>query len=263
MELRSMDEVSNHDDLVACLEKALEQSKIKNSQLNQKIQTLLHRSVEYDRATRVLGEDPNDKACHEYVAQVAANYLECHEVVNRLERKDPEEWNLAVKKIYRWANGFMKQWHIHGPLRKQAVEECVPNAVLAFLTSTYHYDTEFDAWFCVLVQNVCRKYIKEQRHPNQTAEAEALSYDRFEFLLEVLADNEAIDSQRARELRAILLEAVEKLSSEGRKEIIIRHYFEGYSFKEIAKIMDRSLNAVYKLHFDALKELRDLLNDWY
>jgi RNA polymerase sigma factor (sigma-70 family) len=260
---KSMDEDSNLSDLTTRLEKALEQSGIKDNRLNQKIHTLLYRSVEYDRATRVLGENPDDAACHEYVNQVITNYQECHEVVTRLERREPEEWETAVKKINRWANGCMKQWNIYGPLRKQCVEECVPNAVLAFLTGTYHYDTEFDAWLCVLVQNVCRKYIKEQLHPNHAAEADALSYDKFEFLLEALADNDAIASQRARELRAILLEAVEKLSSEARQELIILHYFEGFSFKEIAQKMDRSLNAVYKLHFDALNELREILDGWY
>lgn len=258
-----MDEDSSHSDLTARLEQALEQRTLKNSQLVQKIRSLLYRSVEYGRATRVLGEDPDSTACREYVNQVITNYQACHEVVARLERREPREWIITIKKINRWANGYMKQRHIHGPLRKECVEECVPNAVLAFFTGTYYYDTEFDAWLCVLVQNVCRKYIKEQRHPNHTAETDAVSYDKFEFLLEALADNNALDSQRFRELRSLLLEAVEKLSSKARQQLIILHYFEGFSFQEIAQKMERSLNAVYKLHFDALNELRDNLDDWY
>jgi DNA-directed RNA polymerase specialized sigma24 family protein len=58
------------------------------------------------------------------------------------------------------------------------------------------------------------------------------------------------------------LEAVEQLSSDARRELIIQLYFSDYSFKEIAEKLNKSLNATYKVHFDALNELRDILDEW-
>ena len=58
-----------------------------------------------------------------------------------------------------------------------------------------------------------------------------------------------------------LLSAVNKLNSEDRKRFIQLYYFEGLGFQEIAKILDRTTNALYKLHFDALENLRKILLD--
>lgn len=251
-----MEEESDQSDLTACLEKALHRHTIENPKLNQTISSLIRRSVEYGRANRVLGENPHDDACREYVEKIITYQKKYHNLIACLDRGDLEVWTKTIKNIRKWANGYLIRQNIHGPLKKKIVEESVPNAVMAYLSGTYLYDTNFDAWFCVLVQNVCRKYIKEQLHPNHKNHNAAVSYDKYEFLLEALADNNEIASQRTRELRSDLLEAVEKLSSQARQELIILHYFEGYSFKEIAKKMERSLNAVYKLHFDALNELR-------
>jgi RNA polymerase sigma factor (sigma-70 family) len=253
---------SDLSDLAARLERVLQQINIQNARLSQTISALLHRSVEYGRAQKALGENPDDNVCREYVERVINYYQEHHALVTHLERGDAETWIETIKKIQRWANGYFIQRKMYGRLRKKCVEECVPNTVLAYLSSSYYYDTDFDAWFCVLVQNVCRNYIKDQRHPNHTAQAQALSYDKFEFLLEALADKNEIDSRKLSELRSVLLEAVEKLSSNARRELILLLYFSDYSFKEIADSMDKTLNATYKVHFDALNELRDILDEW-
>jgi DNA-directed RNA polymerase specialized sigma24 family protein len=257
-----MTDDSDLSDLAARLERVFQQVNIQNARLSQTISTLLHRSVEYGRAQKALGENPDHTACREYIENVVNYYQEYNSLVTHLERGDTETWLEAIKKIQMWANGYFMGRNIYGRLRKKCVEECVPNAVMAYLSSSYYYDTDFDAWFCVLVQNVCRKYIKEQHHPNNTVQTQALSYDKFEFLLEALADKNEINSRKLSELRSILLEAVEQLSSNARRELIIQLYFSDYSFKEIAARMDKTLNAAYKVHFDALNELRDILDEW-
>ena len=59
-------------------------------------------------------------------------------------------------------------------------------------------------------------------------------------------------------LRLDLLADIDQLASEARKQIILLHYFEGYSLPQIASKLDKSDNAVYKLHFDALNNLRKI-----
>ncbi|MFZ0548082.1 MAG: sigma-70 family RNA polymerase sigma factor [Candidatus Promineifilaceae bacterium] len=256
-----MDEEPDHDSLAACLKKGLEQSNIEDPQLFQNIHTILYRSLEYGRAQRILGDDPDEDACREYVDQVITNYRACHSLVARLERSDPEAWNETIKKIHAWTNGYLRHRKIYGPLKEKCIEECVPNAVIAYLTGTYHYDVEFDAWFCVLVHNTCRKHIKEQLRSSRPPQKETISLDQLGYLLETLGDKREMDARRQRELRAALLTAVEQLSSEARRELIIRHYFLDHSFKEIAEEMDKTMNAVYKLHFDALNELETIVEE--
>lgn len=249
-----------HNDLIDRLEQALDQRHLEDEQLHHKILVVLHRSVEYGRANRVLGDNPDNNACDEYVAQIITHYEKHHFLVTCLEKGETEAWALVMEKIQRWASGFLKRQGIHGNLRKSSVKECVTNAVLAYLSGVYHYDTDFDPWLCVLVQNVCLKYIKEQRHPNQIQQEEAISYEQSRFPIETLIDGGASHSQQLKDIRLMLLEAIEGLSSEARKELILLYYFHGYSFKEFASKTNRTLNAVYKLHFDAINELRENLD---
>lgn len=252
---------SKQSNLANRLEQTLLQSALEDKQLVRTINSLLHRSVEYGRASRVLGEAPTEPDCQEYIQQVIRFYQKHHVFVTCLERRDQAGWIMMIPKIRSWANSYLRNHHIDDPLRTKCIEECVPNAVLAFLGGVYHYDTEFDAWFCVLVQNVCRKYIKEQMRSNRVLEKEAVSVDQVGFMLEQLADVKELDSRKIRELRADLLEATKQLSSEARQGLIISYYFSGLSFKQISKEMDKSMSAIYKLHFDALKELRGILED--
>ncbi len=255
-----MQDEMTHSDLATRLEKALHQCWLEDTDLRQKIRVILHQSVEYGRVRRVIGDSPDDDVCLEYVRQVIDRYEKHHSSVAYLQKGDPDTWQQWIRKIQGWANGFMKKHHIHGPLRKRSVEMCTTNSVLAFLSGTYHFDTVFEAWFCVLVQNVCRKYIKEELHPNRVNLDQALPIDKFDFQSDLLKDKDASQSQRLRELRIDLLESIDNLSSENRKQLILLHYFHGFSLKEIARKMNKSLNAIYKLHFDALADLRNNLD---
>jgi RNA polymerase sigma factor (sigma-70 family) len=254
-----MDNDLDDSDLAARLEKALNHRLPENTGQRRAIRTILNRSVEYGRAARVMGDDPDDDACGEYVDQVITCHEKFHKLLTCLEANDPEAWAILIRKIEYWATKYFKKHNIFGPLQAQCLNECVPNAVLAFLSSAYHYDSDFDAWFCVLVQNVCKRYIRDERRAAYAGPEKTLSLEEFTSLFEAPADNNEIDARRLLEMRQNLLEAVEKLSSEARKELIILHYFMDYSFKEIAGRMHRTLNATYKLHFDALNELRDNL----
>ena len=47
---------------------------------------------------------------------------------------------------------------------------------------------------------------------------------------------------------------------DNRRTVIVQYYFEGKSFEEIAGMLDKTVNAVYQLHFHALKTLRDKMD---
>ena len=60
--------------------------------------------------------------------------------------------------------------------------------------------------------------------------------------------------------RQLLLDAIEKLS-ENQKVVIWWFYFEGRPLPQIAEDLGINVNATYKRHFDALKQLRKILEE--
>ena len=74
-------------------------------------------------------------------------------------------------------------------------------------------------------------------------------------VIEHLAGRSEAEGERRRKLQLELLDAIAQISSVARRRIITLHYFQGLSLPEIARKMGRSMNATYKLHFDALAEL--------
>lgn len=114
------------------------------------------------------------------------------------------------------------------------------------LTARFPYDTEVEAWACVLVQNVCRGYLRRERKVPDTLD---------DALIEHLSGLSQAEGEHRRKLQLELLDAIEQISSVDRRRIITLHYFQGLSLPEIARKMGRSMNATYKLHFDALAEL--------
>jgi RNA polymerase sigma factor (sigma-70 family) len=256
-----MTEVFNNREVLGCLEDALKEREEENLQTVQRIRSLIHRGVEYGRTQKVLGNDPDKEACKEYVDDVFANYHLYHDLLVRLEQQEEEAWLMLYNKMRDWANAIFMGYKIDGPLRIDCVEDCVPNAVMVYLGSTYHYDSDFEAWLFVLLRNVCRKHIRNQVKSTSIPDKETVSMDGVTYLFEKLSDGKEGEAGRIKELGEELFAAVEELSSEARQQLILLRYIDEYTFVEIAEILDRSMSATYKLHFDSLNELRKILGN--
>jgi RNA polymerase sigma-70 factor, ECF subfamily len=77
--------------------------------------------------------------------------------------------------------------------------------------------------------------------------------------LEAMARQSSPSAQAARREQAVLLaDALESLPADYREVIVLRH-LEGLSFLEVARRMDRSVDAVEKLWVRALARLRRVL----
>jgi DNA-directed RNA polymerase specialized sigma24 family protein len=61
---------------------------------------------------------------------------------------------------------------------------------------------------------------------------------KFDFQSDPLKDKDVSLSQRLRELRIDLLESIDNLSSKNREQLLLLHYFHGFSLKEIARKMN-------------------------
>lgn len=202
------------------------------------------------------GETPGD-----YVERVLKHYREWHDYVYRLKNvQDQATWkNFVEEKLQSWAyyvlrrKGFPKRGN-----RRRHASDCATDAAVAILDSHFPYDVHFERWAHVLTQYVCLRHIERHWHPSATFQDKMISLDEYDGWLQNLANPSAEDETRRLTLQHDLRQAVDQLSTETRREFIRLYYFRQYSFDEIAAKMNKNKNALYKLHFDALENLREI-----
>ncbi|MCA9950133.1 MAG: sigma-70 family RNA polymerase sigma factor [Anaerolineales bacterium] len=201
-----------------------------------------------------------DYQVEDYVWHVAVHYEQWQPYLHQLQvMGDAVAWDSLYIKLQKWAYNHLLRKNFPGSLetRFQDAVDCAGMAAGRLLNARFPYDTAFDPWAHTLLQFVIAKHInKEYKKLNE----QIVELDAFEGWTELFVDPKTLDAAQLFDYRQELLAAIDQLTSEARKEVIWRHYFEGRSLKEIASIMDKSPGAVHKLHFDALKALRKIWN---
>jgi RNA polymerase sigma-70 factor (ECF subfamily) len=124
---------------------------------------------------------------------------------------------------------------------------------------------EFVAWLRQIlagaVMGLLRRYLGTQRRDVRLEQELRESLDRSSLLLaRGFMDGLSSPSQQAvrHEQGVLLANAMAKLSDDYRRVLILRH-FEGLSFPEISKRIDRSLDSVQKLWVRGLARLKQEL----
>ena len=111
--------------------------------------------------------------------------------------------------------------------------------------------------------NLLRRYFGTQGRDIRLERELAVYLDQSsQFMDRGLVDRETSPSQQAagREQAVLLADALERLPQDYREVIILRH-FEGLSFPEVSRRMDRSLDSVEKLWVRGLARLRQVMGD--
>ena len=193
-----------------------------------------------------------------YVLCVAEKYEQWHDYLNQIqEKRDSDVWDALYEKLQRWAFHQLsrKSFPHNGREKFHHAVECATDASTRLLFARFPYDIDFGPWLSVLLQNVIRKHIEQEY---VEAARDSVSIDDGEEWQNISSALTATPSTNQIALRVDLLAAIDHLSSEARKQIIILHYLEGYSLPQIAHKLDKSDSAIYKLHFDALNNLRKI-----
>jgi RNA polymerase sigma factor (sigma-70 family) len=207
-----------------------------------------------------------DSSPADYVWRVADQYEQWHDYLCavQIEKRD-DVWQPLYKKLQTWAFRFLPRigypTYASRDDHIQQAHACAAKAALTLITACFPYDTNFDPWAYVILQNVTHKHMNRQIKPLLKSQQQEIELDAYDDWLQNLLDPAGGESQRMVELRADLLQAINQLSSKARKQFILLYYFEQKSFEEIAVRMDKSLNALYKLHSDALENLRKILDE--
>jgi RNA polymerase sigma factor (sigma-70 family) len=134
--------------------------------------------------------------------------------------------------------------------------ECAAEAAMTLLKAHFPYDTEFDPWAHVIVQNACRKFIHKAHKKSVVPEEKKIELDDeltdpHDLLLEASILNKDLGQE--------ISEALDELP-EARQTVIRYSYFHEMKPDEIAKKMGKTVGAIYSLRFNALNDLRKILS---
>lgn len=251
------------ESLLAALKSALAALGGTNAELARTIEPIVLTNYACGRIASVRRRDENFNA-KDYVDRVVRGYKDSHEIVRQLQKNDVDTWELFYVKLQKWAYRYLQRRHFAdsypGVLFDHAVT-CATDAAQVILNKPFPYDVHFDPWACRLLQNICLRHMeREIKAARDNQGQEPIDLDSWEDWLPNLSNPIGERESERAELNQDLLAAVDRLSSEARKRLILLHYFEEKSLAEVAQVMDLNMNATYKLHHDALQNLRQIWN---
>ena len=194
----------------------------------------------------------------DYIDVVVRHYQNDHDCLEQLQRqKSHAIWEPLLLKIRRWAYPFLGRWNLDEVTRITSTLEVTQETSLEIIRAHYPYDCEFDAWACIITHHVCSKYM--QHHgPSPIIDNIDLSEvdEWFQGSDDLLVPNPEVEFAN----RQLLLDAIGQLGDK-QSVVIWSYYFEGHSLPQIATHLQVNINAIYKLHFDALKRLRKIFEN--
>lgn len=196
-------------------------------------------------------------SAHEYVQRVASEYRRQAHYVRALQTSDdPELWEPFFILLQKWAYGALSRRSFREPAERQDhAESCAADAAIVIRTQPFPFDTEFDAWACMVVTYTCANHVRRARRGPSVRDHNQISLEQTPGLPEILPDQAAENEHKRAGQRHDLLQHVDTLSK-AQQQFIMLHYFQELGYDEISTIMGRTTNALYKLNFDALANLR-------
>ena len=246
-----LDEADLRVDIEQALNEVVQQKGIRFSA---KIRPIVLENLKNGRGNFFLQNIPNTTP-RDYVLHVVETYEHLCPFIQGIQiERSSKVWEPLYEKLQKFSYNFLVKRGLYpGESTFHLAVDCAADAAIAIIQAQFPYDTDFDPWAYNFVKFSCLKRI----------EKEARRADR---LKKVLYQDEAreqdVDPKHASGewgLQVDVLNALPDLT-ENRQRVLQLRYECGLSSKEIAIRMEKSVSAVDKLHFDAIRQLRHLLN---
>ncbi len=166
------------------------------------------------------------------------------EVLEQIKKGNKEDYRQIVdrymKRAYYIALGF-----VHNE------EDALDISQEAFIKAyrkikNFDINGKFFPWFYMIIRNLCFDYIKKRKRLNEVP----LNGVR-------ILNTEKED----REMKKILWQGIENLSME-QKEIIVLRYFQDFSYKEIAQILNKPIGSIMSSLYYAKSKLKKELKKY-
>lgn len=227
----------------------------KGGSLARQIRPILLANLDRGRIQGFVEEDAD--RIQAYVWHVAEIFTRLNPYLHQLQTEQRyEAWEPLYERMQNWAyNFFLRKGFTADQNTRDIAIECASEAAATLLGAHFPYDTEFDPWAHIVVQNACRKYIQRNLKKSAMPEDKRVELD------DELADPNGplleIDALQ-KELGEELAEVLGQLS-EARRTVIRSIYFDEMEPEEVARHMGKTVGAIYGLQFHALQDLRKIL----
>jgi RNA polymerase sigma factor (sigma-70 family) len=205
------------------------------------IEPIVRQNYEKKRIHKFL-DKKQIKNSEQYVWRVSRYYEEYDPYWSKIKAQDALVWQDLVVKLERWARFYTQKAGCF-----VAWSDCAQSSAISILQSSFPFDTSFDPWARIIARNNCYEFANQY---NLIGDHEVSDSDLLETVAKDFDKNDYSD----------LLDAIEALCTDYRQMFILLKYFEDLTFKEISSKMGKSVGALYKLHFDTLQELREILS---
>ena len=221
-----------------------------------KIRMILYANLDRGRIQSFVEGDIN--LVRDYIMRVAEEYINLSPYINKLQiERATTVWEPLYKQMVLWAYKFFLKKGFRADINTQDIAtECATEAAINVLRAHFPYDTDLEPWACVIVQNTCRKYIRGALKKSMIPQQDLIDLDE---TLYNIQDPAYQDQEYSKDLQSDILEAIAKLSA-ARRLVVELMYFTELTPVEIAKKIKKSVGAIYSLQFNALHDLRKILN---
>jgi RNA polymerase sigma factor (sigma-70 family) len=191
-----------------------------------------------------------------YVERVVDNYTRLNSYLHQLQNERADDvWRDLLDKMQSWAYSyFLSKNFVPGEDTLEIAKTQATEAAITILDAHFPYDVEFVPWARVLLTHTCQRYIRKAIRKSEIPSKKIVSID----LVSELASGIEKNPELSGGVKLDIIKAIEKLP-ETRQQVIVMLYFEGKTPKEISEALNKSIGAIYSLHFNALNDLRKIL----
>jgi RNA polymerase sigma factor (sigma-70 family) len=244
------------EDIKSEMEKALKSlEEQKGNEIAIRIRPILYTNLDRGRLQDYI--EGEISRVDDYVWRVEDKYLHLSVFIKDLQTDRVESvWAPLFEQMCVWANNFLRRKSFFANITTQEIAlGCATEAAINLLHAYFPYDTDFEPWVHVIVQNACRKFIQKETRKSTIPQQDIIESDD---VINELIDPTGQDPQYLLDSEKDLWEDVGKLSLD-RRQVIEYEYVHGLSPNEIALKMGKSIGAIYSLKFNALQDLRKIL----
>jgi RNA polymerase sigma factor (sigma-70 family) len=220
------------------------------------IYQVLRTNLERNRIAYFLHNCPGS-TLDEYVQRVVEIYRRLHPYLYELqEEKSEAAWVALLARMERWAYSYLiKKGFEYSDATRQLAQDYCADASIKLVHARFPYDTEFDPWVVVLLQNICRKGMRTAVRHDGGLHAQTSMDEEW---VENLPDPDGDGSNSIFDFRQDLFQAFKTLEPDER-QVLQLYYFQGFKPAEIAARLGKGPSFVYSIKFLALAKLKKVL----
>jgi len=201
-----------------------------------------------------------------YLQRVVDIYSMEHERVAALAQNSTAVWEGLRAQLVVYARRLLQQRGYYAQCAQDKAEEIAQQTCERIYLCSYPFDVPFDYWVRTILKNTLRCSLTRSqdildRHPSMSSLDELETPDCMEaaHLVGQAREPDPYSELEVNERMSSILAALDNLSSENRRAVVVYTYIVGMSDDEIAVTMNRNKAVVQTLRHRALHQLRTLV----